>query len=88
MPFKSKEAKATYYKQYYTDHKDKMQEASRKYREENRDELNKKKREKWDEVKDEKNTQKKEDKWTCPHCNVCVRRDSKARHIVRKHPTL
>ena len=66
MPFKSKETKVAYHKQYYTDHKDKMQEANRKYWEENRDELNKKKREKWDEVKDEKNTQKKEDKWTCP----------------------
>lgn len=73
-------------KRYYYKNHEQQLERIRNYQEEHRAELNEKKREYRAEHKEELNAKRRAERWTCPHCNIEICRDGKARHMKRRHP--
>jgi hypothetical protein len=73
-------------KKHYEKHHDKHIERITKYRQENKEEMNRKKREWRAEHREEYNAERRANKWTCPHCDIEICRDGKARHMKRLHP--
>jgi predicted RNA-binding Zn-ribbon protein involved in translation (DUF1610 family) len=82
-----KEYRQEYNQSYYFANHEKMLEKNHAYAEANRDELNRKKREKRAENREEMNAVRRAAKWTCPHCGIEMNKESKNRHMKRKHPT-